>query len=76
MTEFFFWPAVVLIGVVVIVMSAKFLFRIALFMIAVLIIWYCLHIVGLAPSPVQYFDQFPQSEEYGSRDLLKKIKEI
>jgi hypothetical protein len=76
MPEFFFWPAVVLIGVVVIVVSAKFLFRIALFMIAFLLIWYCLYIVGLAPSPIRYFDQFSGVEKESSQFFIKKLKDI
>ena len=53
--NFFFWPVVVLIGIVLIILSFRFLVRLALFLIALLAIWYCLAYVGLLPPPAQYF---------------------
>ena len=53
--NFFFWPVVVLIGMVVIILSVRFLIRLALFIVAILVIWYCLSYVGLAPPPAEFF---------------------
>ena len=53
--NFFFWPVVVLIGMVVIILSVRFLVRLALFVAALLVIWYCLFYVGLVPSPAEFF---------------------
>jgi hypothetical protein len=54
----FFWPAIVLIGMIIIIISARLLFRFALFVLSLLIIWYALYFVGLAPSPTQFFKQY------------------
>ncbi len=53
--NFFFWPVVVLIGIVLIILSFRFLIRLALFLMALLAIWYCLYYVGLLPPPAQFF---------------------
>jgi len=53
--QVYFIPVVVLIGVIFMIVSAKFVFRIALFVVGALVIWYCLAYVGLVPAPQQYF---------------------
>jgi hypothetical protein len=65
----FFWPVIVLVGVVVIVISARFLFRVALFVVSLLIIWYALHIVGLLPTPVDFFKKY----EFGEKKQEKSF---
>jgi hypothetical protein len=64
--SFFFWPIVVLIAVIIMVLSARLLLRVALFVVSVLVIWYCLFYVGLLPAPHQFF------KEYG----LKKVEAL
>jgi len=68
----FFWPVIVLIGIIVIVLSARFLFRLAIFIIAILLIWYAIAYIGLVPAPAQFFQpEVQKSEKLG---LLKYEK--
>lgn len=59
----FFWPAVIVIGIVVIALFSRFLVRVALFVVALLVIWYCLFYVGLAPSPQEFFKAKTKNSE-------------
>ncbi len=66
----FFWPAVVLIGIFLIVLSFRFLIRIAILLVAVLVVWFCLSYVGLAPPPAQFFKKEKKKELESSTALL------
>ena len=55
--NFFFWPVVVLLGIVLVILSVRFLVKLAIFIIALLVIWYCLAYVGLVPPPADYFHE-------------------
>ena len=61
--EYVFVPVIVLLGIFLVVISARFVFRFALFFAAVFALWYMLYAVGLAPSPIDYFKQFKQSSQ-------------
>ena len=58
--NFFFWPAVVLIGIVIIALSFRILLRVILFFVAVLVIWYVLFQFGFVRSPQEVYNS--QSE--------------
>ena len=53
--EHFFFPAIVLLGIFLVVLSAKLVFRLMLVFVAILVIWFGLFLLGLAPSPINYF---------------------
>ena len=53
-----FWPVIVLIGVIVIALSARFLVRLAIGIIAIILIWYCFAYVGLVPPPTDFFKSY------------------
>gem|GEM_PF-4206341 len=57
-----FWPIIILVGIVVMAISARFFFRIALFLFSLFAIWFLLHFVGLVPSPINFFDRADVSE--------------
>lgn len=61
--DLFFWPVIVVLSVVVIAVSARFVFRIALFFISLFILWYLLFLVGLVPSPIGYFHEVQPPQE-------------
>jgi len=56
--SFFFWSVIVIIALIVMVLSARFMMRIALFLISILAIWYCLSYVGLVAPPEQFFKAY------------------
>ena len=69
----FFWPVVVLIGMILIVLSVRFLVRLACFIVAILVIWYCLAYVGLAPYPSQFFKKEPQEQTTTAFCIKKRL---
>jgi hypothetical protein len=58
-----FWPVVIVGGIALVCFFAKFLFRIALALLAVMVVWYVLSYLGLVPSPENYFLEHPLDEE-------------
>jgi hypothetical protein len=62
--EFFFWPIIVLIGAIIVVLGMRFFVRLAVVIVAILLIWYCLFYVGLLPSPADYFKKYPISPNF------------
>jgi hypothetical protein len=69
--NFFFWPVVVLLGIVLVVLSVRFLIKLALFIVALLVIWYCLAYVGLVPPPADYFHEEKKTLETATVLLYK-----
>ncbi len=58
------YSVIIIIALVVLIcVSARLFLRLALFFIAVLLIWTCLYAVGLAPCPFQYFNPSQKAEE-------------
>ncbi len=69
----FLWPAIVLIGIIAAIVCARFLFRLALFVAAILLIWWCLGYVGLVPSPVNFFaEKYPALSEKKQQNVPPK----
>ena len=56
--SFFFWSVIVIIALIVMALSARFIMRIALFIVSILAIWYCLSYVGLVEPPQQFFKAY------------------
>jgi hypothetical protein len=61
--EHFFFPAIVLLAIILVVLSAKLVFRLMLVFVAVFVIWYGLFLLGLAPSPINYFNTSSPKEQ-------------
>lgn len=58
------YTALIIFGLVVLVLvSAKLFLRLAIFFLALLLIWVCFYAVGLAPCPYQYFSAPVETEE-------------
>ena len=56
--SFFFWSVIVIIALIVMVLCARFIMRVALFIVSILVIWYCLSYVGLVEPPQQFFKAY------------------
>ncbi len=69
--HFPFFPVIVLIGIILVILSAKFIFRLAILFVAILLIWYGLYFIGLAPNPINYFKEVtpPPQETHVMKDF-------
>jgi hypothetical protein len=56
--QFLFFPVVVLLAIVLIVITFKLIIRLLCFFFAVLALWYCLSFAGLVPSPNETFREY------------------
>lgn len=56
--SFFFTALAVILALIVMVLSARLIMRVAIFLISVLVIWYCLAYVGLVEAPEQFFKAY------------------
>lgn len=64
-----FWPVVIIVGIILVCFFAKFLFRVALAVLAIIVVWYLLAYLGFVPSPHNYFSENPIDTEQ-ARELL------
>ena len=51
----FFWPTLAVVLLIFVLISAKLFFRLAIFIAALLLIWFCFGYVGLVPPPADFF---------------------
>lgn len=53
--HFVFYPIIVLLGIFLVVLSFKFILRLILFCLVILLLWCALAYFDLVPSPQEYF---------------------
>ena len=69
--HFLFVPAVVLLAIVLILLSWKLLFRLAILFVVVLAVWYGLFMIGFAPSPYEVIKSYKQAIKKDERVAAK-----
>lgn len=47
---------------ILLILGARIVFRVVLVFFALLAIWFGLHVIGLAPSPINYFNSRNQEQ--------------
>ena len=56
--HFLFFPAIVLIGLILIILSFRLLVRLFFLFLVIFGIWYGIYALGLAPSPIQVYKDY------------------
>lgn len=56
--HFLFFPVVVLLSIVLVVLTFKLIVRLFFFFVAILALWYCLSLTGVVPSPKEILKDY------------------
>lgn len=59
-----FFPVIVLIGIILVILNARLILRLALLFVALLAVWFGLYLLGVAPSPINYFREVRLPESW------------
>ncbi len=56
--HFLFFPVIVLLSLILIILSIRLILRVILFLLVIFAIWYGLSYTGLVPSPLDMYHEF------------------
>lgn len=62
--HFLFFPVVVLLGLVIIALSFRLLFRLFILFLVVVAIWYGVYWLGFVPSPFQVIQHYQEDKPH------------
>lgn len=68
--HFLFFPVVVLLSIILIVISFKLIIRLLVLFFVVLALWYCLSFLGVVSSPNETFKQYRKPILWLSEEVL------
>ena len=71
--EYFFFPLIVVVVLFLAILSARLLFRLMLAFVSVLLIWFGLFLLGVLPSPVNFFKTSLQQNERRSSSSIEPL---
>lgn len=71
---FLFFPVIVLLALVLIVLSVKVLFRLLIFFLVILAGWYALSLVGVVSSPKETFKEYRAVPKQAQKLALLRAK--
>lgn len=68
--HFLFFPVVVLVALVLIILSWRVLFRLFVFFIMICFFWYLLSLTDLVRSPISFMKNYKESKQSESQKVV------